>query len=168
MSGDWQRWLQLLYQWLGTSTGNAPLNSANVTGTVASGNLSVGSATNVTNDAQCIGVDVDASLTTVKVGKTASADQPWNVYRNGRAIYQNIAAHAFAGKSYATDYYAGYDVVLGNWTISTSFADITGDDVIRFHCRTSDAQGAPGAAQAGGGGSAEGGTGGFGGGKLLF
>jgi hypothetical protein len=153
LTGDWQRWFQLLYQWLGTSTGSAPLNAANVTGIVPASNLAIGVSINVTADAGA-GVGIDPNITNdaevvatlmvggetarLRIGRPPSATAAWNVYRAGVVEYANVPSHAFQVLALSTAYFMGYDVVTQAWAISTVYGDIVGDNVIRFFGTTPD------------------------------
>src|SRR2546421_278997 len=119
-----------------------------------------------TNDAAVAPSDVDATHENIVVNGPGGAGSNWNLYRNGSLI-SSYASATFTGKAYNTRYYLGFDVVTQLWTVSLSYKDTTGDNMVQFSVQTNTSNGA-GGGTGGGGGGADGGTGGELGGRPGF
>jgi hypothetical protein len=159
----WTNWFQTLFIVLGSGTGVTSLTAAALSGSVTTANIPVGLAANVTNDAWAEPTDIDATNTTIWVhgGATGVHGADWNVWQDTEIILANIAPTNFPNCKYATDYYIGYDTVTQDWNIAETYSAITGDNVVRFHCRTHDSNGVTGSGVSGGGAAAGGGFGGY-------
>lgn len=148
-------WLNLVFDSLGRSSGNSPLNSDNITGVLESQNLVPGAGLNRTNNITILPRSDGAGADAYGPGGIGSAG---TLYRN-KVAAGSIEPAGFEGLDPTTFYYAAWDVDTQSWDISQSYVDVTGDNQVVFAFQTTDAGGVGGTS--GGGGTGSGGDGGI-------
>lgn len=154
VSHAWQRFLQGQWRKTGQASDNAPINSLNITGILASLNLANNSQVNTTNFCTVDSVDngVDA---TIRVYGSGGVGTTWT-RQVGNVTLGPYPSLSQAGNDYDSDYFVMFNPDSSQFVVTKSFVEILPDGYI--WC------GQPHTVQSGGGGGTSGGGGDDGGG----
>lgn len=156
ISHSWLRYFDANWRKLGGFTHNAPVNSTNITGILASLNLNANGVLNSTNFCTVDSID-NGTDATIRVYGTGGIGTTWT-RQVGSIVQGPYPALSAAGYAYNTDYYTMFDPATDSFNITENFADILPDNF--FWCGKVHTVQAGGAGGSTGGGGTGGGTGG--------
>jgi hypothetical protein len=155
-SHAWQRFLQAQWRKTGQASDNAPINSANIYGILASLNMNPNGILNSTNYCTVDSIDNGATAT-IRCYGSGGVGTTWT-RQVGVTTLGPYPALSQAGAAYSTAYYVMFNPDTPAFVVTLNFADILPDGYFWCGKVTTVAAGGAGGSTGGGGGS--GGSGG--------